>query len=215
MQIAQLKDWEAKFIEIFEAHGAADAAHDSHHFRRVWRLAQEICATEPEADKLVVLAASFFHDCVSLPKNHPDRSKASTLAAEKAVGMLREFNFPEEKLAGVAHAIEAHSFSAGLEAKTLEAKIVRDADRLEALGAIGVARVFTVGAAIRAAPFHSADPFAENRELNDREYTLDHFYTKLFQLERSLKTEHGRKLGRERTAFMHGFVEQLRDELRT
>ncbi|MGK7489577.1 HD domain-containing protein, partial [Salmonella enterica] len=77
-------------------------------------------------------------------------------------------DFPAEKLAGICHAIEAHSFSAKIAPTTPEAKIVQDADRLEALGAIGLARVFAVSGALGVALFDADDPFADRRPLNDK-----------------------------------------------
>ncbi|HDO7482899.1 TPA: HD domain-containing protein, partial [Escherichia coli] len=76
--------------------------------------------------------------------------------------------FPAEKIEAVCHAIAAHSFSAQIAPLTTEAKIVQDADRLEALGAIGLARVFAVSGALGLALFDGEDPFAQHRPLDDK-----------------------------------------------
>ncbi len=135
----ELVQWQHRYERwLDENHFTDDAAHDIAHFRRVWMTAQGIMADE-DSDPLVVLTACYFHDIVSLPKNHPERSHSSRLAARKTREILsRDFpDFPPDRYAAVEHAIEAHSFSAGIAPQSLEAKIVQDADRLEALGAIG------------------------------------------------------------------------------
>ncbi|EGE1045098.1 metal-dependent phosphohydrolase [Shigella flexneri] len=130
------------------------AAHDLCHFRRVWATAQKLAADD-DVDMLVILTACYFHDIVSLAKNHPQRQRSSILAAEETRRLLREefVQFPAEKIEAVCHAIAAHSFSAQIAPLTTEAKIVQDADRLEALGAIGLARVFAVSGALSLALF--------------------------------------------------------------
>lgn len=109
--------------------------------------------------------------------------------------------FPEDRLPAVSHAIEAHSFSAKISPTTIEAKIVQDADRLEALGAIGLARVFAVSGALGVALFDAEDPFAQRRVLDDRQYALDHFQTKLLQLPLTMQTNHGRYLAQHNADF--------------
>src|SRR5262249_50765431 len=121
-----------------------DPAHDLAHFRRVVSLAQRLGKQEG-ARLEIVLPAAWFHDWVNLPKNDPRRSQASRLSAREAILFLRSQTYPEELLDDVAHAIEAHSFSAGITPRTLEAQVVQDADRLDGLGAIGIARCFSVG----------------------------------------------------------------------
>jgi len=91
-------------------------------------------------------------------------------------------DFPAEKIKGVHHAIHAHSFSANVLPQTIEAKILQDADRLEALGAIGLARVFYVAGQLNTQLFHPEDPLAEQRIADDTLYALDHFPLKLFKL---------------------------------
>ncbi|EON9163610.1 HD domain-containing protein, partial [Escherichia coli] len=141
-----LQHWQAQFENWLKNHHQhQDAAHDVCHFRRVWATAQKLAADD-DVDMLVILTACYFHDIVSLAKNHPQRQSSSILAAEETRRLLREefVQFPAEKIEAVCHAIAAHSFSAQIAPLTTEAKIVQDADRLEALGAIGLARVFAV-----------------------------------------------------------------------
>jgi uncharacterized protein len=123
-----------------------DGAHDMGHLRRVWANARSIAQAEGGADIEVLLAAAFLHDAVNLPKT-PRPGQASRLSADHAAAFLPGTGFPPGKMAAVAHAIAAHSFSAGLAPETPEARILQDADRLEALGAIGLARMFHVAGA--------------------------------------------------------------------
>lgn len=184
---------------------STDPAHDTTHLTRVWATAQTLLQDHPEADTEVVHAACLWHDCVNLPKNHPQRAQASRMAAEKAVAALRERGFPAHKLDAVAHAIEAHSFSAGIAPQTIEAKIVQDADRLDALGPVGIARMFSVGGQLGRALAHPTDPLAQQRPLDDVTYTLDHIEVKLATLPASMQTAAGRRLGEERMAWIRSF----------
>ncbi|HBI6860896.1 TPA: phosphohydrolase [Enterobacter cloacae] len=211
----ELAQWQHRFERwLDENHFTDDAAHDIAHFRRVWVTAQNIMA-ELRVEPLVVLTACYFHDVVSLPKNHPDRSQSSLLAARKTREILRrDFpDFPPERYAAVEHAIEAHSFSAGVAPQSLEAKIVQDADRLEALGAIGLARVFAVSGALGVALFDADDPFAGARPLDDKTFALDHFQTKLLRLPDTMQTARGRELARHNADFLIQFMAKLSAEL--
>lgn len=212
----ELAQWQHRFERwLDENHFTDDAAHDIAHFRRVWMTAQGIMADE-DSDPLVVLTACYFHDIVSLPKNHPERQMASRMAAKKACEILAtDFpDFPAGCYNGVLHAIEAHSFSAGILPLTLEAKIVQDADRLEALGAIGLARVFAVSGALGVALFDGNDPFADARDLNDKQYALDHFRTKLLSLPQTMQTEKGRELACHNANYLVQFMAKLSSELK-
>ena len=210
-----LTEWQQRFDAWVERHYTqADAAHDVAHFRRVWRTARHLMEGQ-EVDALVILTACYFHDIVSLAKNDPQRSLASRMAAEKTTAILRsDFpSFPEERHPAVRHAIEAHSYSAGIAPQTLEAKIVQDADRLEALGAIGLARVFAVSGALGVPLFDADDPFADARSLDDRAFALDHFQTKLLRLPDTMQTEMGRELARHNADFLIQFMAKLSAEL--
>lgn len=207
--------WQQRFEAWLRQHYQyQDAAHDIGHFRRVWLTAGRLSADEP-VDLLVVLTACYFHDIVSLAKNHPQRHLSSQMAAEKTRQILTEefTDFPAASIPGVLHAIAAHSFSGGIAPETPEAKIVQDADRLEALGAIGLARVFAVGGALNQALFDPEDPFAERRELNDRRYSLDHFQCKLLRLPESMQTRKGREMATDSARFLVQFMARLSAEL--
>ena len=211
-----LVDWQQRFEAwLSQHHGQEDAAHDISHFRRVWATAQQL-AEETAADRLVILTACYFHDIVSLAKNHPERSRSSAMAAEKTLAILQSAfpDFPPERYAAVLHAIEAHSFSAAVAPQSEEAKIVQDADRLEALGAIGLARVFAVSGALNNSLFDARDPFADRRELDDKTYALDHFQCKLLRLPKTMQTEKGRAMAVHNARFLVQFMAKLSAELR-
>ena len=211
-----LYQWQQRFEAwLSEHHSQGDAAHDISHFRRVWATAQQL-AEESDADRLVILTACYFHDIVSLAKNHPERSRSSAMAAEQTLTILQsDFpDFPPERYAAVLHAIEAHSFSAGMAPRSEEAKIVQDADRLEALGAIGLARVFAVSGALNNILFDADVPFADRRELDDKKYALDHFQCKLLRLPETMQTEKGRAMALHNARFLVQYMAKLSAELR-
>ncbi|WP_342324715.1 phosphohydrolase [Kosakonia sp. BYX6] len=210
-----LLDWQQRFDRWITQHfNQADAAHDVSHFRRVWKTAQTLMAGQ-QVDALVVLTACYFHDIVSFAKNHPQRHQSSTLAAAKTAEILAaDFpDFPEDLIAAVRHAIEAHSFSAGIAPQTLEAKIVQDADRLESLGAIGLARVFAVSGSMGGVLFDGEDPFATRRELDDKRFALDHFRCKLLKLPATMQTAKGRELANHNADFLVHYMAKLSAEL--
>jgi len=113
----------------------------------------------------------------------------------------------------VRHAIEAHSYSAGIAPRTPEAKVVQDADRLDALGAIGLARCIAVGSALGRPVYEPEDPFCRTREPDDRGASVDHFYTKLLNLAGTMQTAAGRREAERRTAFLRAFLAQLETEI--
>lgn len=189
-----------------------DPAHDLLHFKRVVQTAKRLCEIEG-ANPDVVIPAAWLHDFVIVPKNDPRRSQASRLSAEGAITFLREIGYPEEHFENIAHSIAAHSFSANIETKTLEAKIVQDADRLDGLGAIGVARCFATAGLLKR-PFYSEDdPFCETRPVDDRQFTVDHFFAKLFKTAETMKTAAGRAEGEKRVQVMRRYLQDLAAEL--
>ncbi|MDB5933008.1 MAG: Hydrolase [Massilia sp.] len=197
--------WHARLTALATDSAGSDGAHDINHLHRVWRNAQALLAAHPAADALVVMAGCYLHDLVNLPKNHPGRASASRQSAALASTLLAAEGFPPERLAAVAHAIEAHSFSAAIAADTIEAKIVQDADRLDALGAVGLARLFYTAGQMGSALAHPGDPLAQQRPRDDRAYALDHIESKLAALPGMMQTAAGRALGEERLAQLLAF----------
>src|SRR5450830_1218854 len=205
-----LTRWHPRLVALATAAQGMDGAHDTNHLHRVWRNASLLLDDYPEADALVVLAGCYLHDLVNLPKNDPERHLASRKAALLASQQLTELDFPPNKLSDVAHAIESHSFSAGIRPETIEAKIVQDADRLDALGAVGLARLFYTAGRMDSALAHPDDPMALQRELDDKAYALDHIDTKLATLPGKMQTAAGRRLAEARMqaliAFRDNFI---------
>jgi len=182
------------------------------HIRRVVTNARRLCTAEG-ADWLVVMPAAWLHDCVIIPKTSPDRSRASRLAAIQAITWLEELHWPHGRLEEIHHAIEAHSYTAGITPRTLEAKVLQDADRLDALGAVGLARTLMLGAEMKRGFYDATDPFCHTRKADDGVFTLDHLYCKLLTLEGTMQTPGGKSEARQRTAFLQQFLDQLENEI--
>ena len=189
-----------------------DGAHDIGHIGRVFANAMRIHASEGgEAE--VLAAAVLLHDCVSVEKNSPLRAQASRLAAEKASGILADMGWQRQRIDACAHAITTHSFSAGIPPETIEAKILQDADRLDAIGMIGIARLFYIGGRMGSSLYDPADPKAEHRLHDDKRYALDHLPVKLFKLADGFQTETGAALAKERDRRLHLFRDMMLEEI--
>lgn len=192
--------------------GQTDGAHDMGHLDRVWKSCRLIAMDEP-ADSDILGAAAYFHDAVNLPKDSPHRATASRQSADLAVAELGALGFPETKRAALHHAILAHSFSAGIAPETAEARILQDADRLEALGAIGIARMFLISGQMGGGLFDAADPMALNRPLDDKRFALDHIQVKLVRIAETMQTATGRAMAAERLEWMESFRTRLLSEI--
>jgi len=191
---------------------AADAAHDLSHIKRVLR--NTIYLTDLEnVNSWVTFPAACLHDCVPVAKDSALRTRGSRLAAEAAMDFLASIDYPGDLIAEVSHAIEAHSYSAGIEPRTAEARVVQDADRLDSLGAIGIARCLLVGGRLDRPLCAPADPFCDERTPDDGRYTLDHFYAKLLKLPATMQTAAGRAEAERRAALMRRYLDDLRAEL--
>ncbi|WP_284727887.1 HD domain-containing protein [Sphingomonas psychrolutea] len=189
-----------------------DGSHDLAHIQRVFRNAMRI-AEQEGGDRRILAAAVLLHDCVAVEKSSPLRAQASRLAAEKASAILTDLGWARPETDAVAHAITAHSFSAAIAPETLEAKILQDADRLDAIGMIGAARCFYTAGRMGSALYDPADPLAEHRPLDDRNYAIDHFAAKLFTLSGNFQTRTGGLLASERHDRLTAVLAQFIDEI--
>jgi len=206
--------WEARFAAFLRTQEReVDAAHERAHAERVVANARRLLRSESEADAEVVIPAAWLHDCVVVPKDDPDRSTASVRAAAAACDVLSEAGYPKQWLSGIEHAIAAHSYSGDVDPETIEAKVVQDADRLDALGAVGIARCFMVGGALDHALYDPDDPFCEDRPPNDDTYALDHFYAKLLRLPETMQTDAGRREAERRANVLREYLRQFRSEI--
>ncbi len=189
-----------------------DSAHDFDHVMRVYKNAQKICKKEKANEKLV-LCSALLHDIVSYPKSDK-RSKFSSIeSAQKSKLILKKYNFSKEEIIIISDAIRDHSFSQNKTPESIVGKILQDADRLDAIGAIGIARVFATGGSLRRQFYNIDDPFCKTRKPNDKIWTVDHFYQKLLKLESLMNTKSGKMEAQERTKMLKEFLNQLKKEL--
>ena len=189
-----------------------DPAHDFNHVMRVFKNAQKLCKKENANEKLV-LSASLLHDIVSYPKSDKRSKISSVKSAEKAQKILIKLGYATKEIEIICDAIRDHSFSRGKIPKTIEGKILQDADRLDAIGAIGIARVFTVGGAEKRPFYNIEDPFCKIRHPNDHMWTLDHFYQKLLNLESMMNTKSAKVEAKRRTKILKKYLLELQKEI--
>lgn len=206
--LAELRD---QLRDIVQEQMETDSAHDLAHLDRVWKNAREIA--EGSGNTKVLMAASYLHDLVNLAKDDPNRHLASRQSAEKAAPYLVSLGFTPDQIKATQHAIAAHSFSADIQPETPEAEILRDADRLDSLGAIGIARTFLVSGALDLPLYDPSDPFSQNRTPDDRKYALDHWQIKLLKLPDGMITAKGREIANSRVNVMLRFLKDLANEI--
>lgn len=187
--IERTREFSRSFFEREGTHGFS-------HVERVFNLCLHI-GKEEGADLEVLALASLLHD-IARPLEDSGKVEDHALeSARIARRYLRSMGYPEEKVEAVAHAIEAHRFSRGPEPETLEAKILSDADKLDAIGAVGIARVF----------MYSGE---HGRSIED---SLRHFEEKILKLKNLMYTETAKRLAEERDAFTIQFMERIRREI--
>jgi uncharacterized protein len=203
-----IKKCQQLVVKIYECF---DASHDYAHIERVLKNAEEIMATEPSANKTVVRLAALLHD-IDDPKYKSDDNPSVS-------EILQSIEAQEELSQIVLACIESVSFSGGNEKEitSLEGAIIRDADRLDAIGAIGIARTFAFGGA-RGRKLYDADEVTRI-QMTEVDYrrkktaSVTHFHEKLLLLKDLMVTTEGKRIAEQRHKFMVEFLEQLESEI--
>lgn len=208
-----------KFEPLFLKHmktlcdEVGDVSHDLSHVLRVVKVAKALCAKE-NGNPDVVIPAAYLHDCLYISKKDPRRSLASTLSADYAMDLLKDWGYPEEHFKEIHHAIRAHSFSAAITPETIDAKIVQDADRIDGLGAIGICRSMAFTGFANRPIYNIEDPLCKNgRKPDDSTNTLDHYPIKLMRVAEMACTKSGKEECIKRTEYMAQFLKQLESEI--
>ncbi|ASJ06652.1 HD domain-containing protein [Thermococcus pacificus] len=187
--IERTREYAKHFFEREGTHGFS-------HVERVFNLCMHI-GREESADLEVLALAALLHDVARPLESAGKVEDHAAEGARIARHFLRSIGYPKEKVEAVAHAIEAHRFSRGPEPETLEAKILSDADKLDAIGAIGIARVF----------MYSGE---HGRSIED---SLAHFEEKILKLKDLMYTQTAKRLAEERHRFTVEFIERIRREI--
>jgi uncharacterized protein len=191
---------------------AAEPAHDYLHCARVAASARALARAE-HADETTCVAAALLHELFNYPKGHPESQRSGDVCAEHALVVLRELGVDAARADAIAYAIRVHPFSRGITPETLEAKVLQDADRLDAIGAIGVARCFATCADMKRPLYAAADPFCRERAPDDKDNGVDHFFKKLLRIPEHLNTDTARRMARARVDFLRAYLEQLEREI--
>lgn len=189
-----------------------DPGHDLAHVVRValWTLRLADASVDPDE----AIAAALLHDIVNVPKDSPDRARASERCAELAAAWLPDHGFAADAIARISDAIRDHSWSRGARPTTALGLALQDADRLEALGVIGLFRCLSTGVRMGARYFDDDDPWAvRGRALDDKAFSVDHLFTKLFGLPDTMNTAAGRAEAHRRAAYLRETIAQLGDEI--
>ena len=189
-----------------------DSAHDFEHIMRVYKNAQKIGKKE-NANMKLVLTAVLLHDVISFPKSDKKSKSSSIKSSILAQKILKNHGYDEKEIKIISDAIRDHSFSRGIVPSTIEGKILQDADRLDAIGAIGIARAFSVGGSGKRSFYNNSDPFCQRRNPDDTNWTLDHFYKKLLLLEKKMNTDAAKKEATRRTKIMKKFLDDFKKEI--
>lgn len=190
----------------------AEGGHDWFHIQRVWKNSFTIASTESEADLLIVQLGALLHDIADSKFHDGDE----TVGPAKTAAFLERFDLPTTTIDHVVNIVKHISFKGGNEAqkfRSLELDIVQDADRLDAIGAIGIARTFNYGGHKGRAIY---DPNIQpNLNMSKEEYkastapTINHFYEKLLLLKDRMNTKKGKQMAEERHQFMELYLQQF------
>lgn len=209
MRESKIDKVEEKASEFFDN---VNPAHDWFHVKRVENLALKLAEKE-DADREIVKVSTLLHDIGRKNEDEGVIEDHSSWGAEKAEKILSELDFETEFVEKISHCIDSHRYSKAPEPATLEAKVLSDADNLDAIGATGIARAFTYGGEHKSI---IADPGlpAEEDDSESGQTSLNHLVKKILNLRDRMYTDSGFEIAQERDEYVESFVERFRNEMR-
>jgi len=207
------KTLENKLLDIAKKNQTKnDPSHDFQHVFRVYKLAAQIGKNE-NADLDIIIPAALFHDIIVYLKNHPNSKNEAHESAEFAKNTLMKIKeYPKSKISRVCTCIEQCSFSKGITPELLESKILQDADRLEATGAISIMRTFSSCGQMNRPFYEVTDPLCKKSTVKFRS-GIDLFFERLLKVEKGMHTKTAKRMAKHRTIFLNKFLSQTKKEL--
>jgi len=187
-------------------------AHDWHHVKRVEKIAERI-AKEEEADKKVVKASVFLHDIGRKKEDNGEIENHAEWGAKEAKKVLEDLDYQQEFISKVKHCVKSHRYSKKPDPETLEAKVLSDADNLDAMGATGIARTFSYGGEHRRIIADPKLPAGKDEEPGGNN-SLNHLKKKILNLKGRMYTDTGLEIAEQRHNFVKNFVERFKDEMK-
>ena len=186
--------------------------HDWYHIERVWKMAKYIAQKEKNVDLFVIELAALLHDIADWKFQGGDDTVSSKVAAEWLIKQSVDKKTVDH-VSEIAHHISFKGAKVKNEIKTLEGKIVQDADRLDAMGAIGIARVFATGSKFNTVIYDPTSKPTMHKSFNDykthQSSSINHFYEKLLLLKDMMNTKTGKKLAQNRHKFLEDYLKEF------
>jgi uncharacterized protein len=210
----ELLTWNRHCLSFVTAnYKPVDPAHGIDHLLRVLRTAFRIADCHTGIDRCVLLISCYFHDYLSFSKSVGLSEISSRVTADHVEQIFGTGLLSTRQLQKLHNAILCHSYSAETHGDSAESDILYDADKIDALGAIGVARLFCVAGAIKSNIYDFADPFFEFRSPDDKQFAIDHFYKKILLLPDKMRTSEGRRIATQKIRIVEQFLGQLRADI--
>ena len=201
--------------EAREYYRGAESGHDFDHVLRVLALAERLARAEG-ADVEIVRTAALLHDIARADEDATNSGDHAQMAAERARALLVERGVAPKRAGAVAHAIAAHRFRGTTTPQTLEAKILFDADKLDSIGAIGIARAYAISGVLNQRLWSDVAPdaVATRDQHNSNHTAVAEFVVKLSKVRERVHTAAARQIADERHAYMAAFFERLGREVK-
>jgi uncharacterized protein len=217
----------SKLLALVEKELSGGGTHMLDHIQRVWQTAMQIASEEKDVDMDVLKAAVLLHDIARVKEDLDKSGKTdhALLGAEMASGILKSMHYPEETIRQVQHCIQTHRYKGSCNPVSIEAKILSDADKLDALGAIGVARAYMLANEYHEQLYsfvpvnrYAADNLVGGEHGGRIKEELKHtpnleFETKMRHISEKLYTDKARKIAKQRVRFMEKFFDRIRNEI--